>query len=469
MDFQIIAAFAIYFCILTGIGLIFYIKTRHADSFLIGNRSVNYFVTAIATQASDMGAWLFLGFPAAVYSKGILECWTAIGLIIGMYICWQFIAPRLRTATEHYNSVTLSSFLAVRCGDTSGIVPLLTACMALLFFTFYIASALVSLGKLFELAFDINYHVGTFLGLASAIGYTLLGGFVAIAWCDFFQGLFLLVMIILVPLTALTATGGLASCLSSLQTHNVQLSLFPSLSGTLEGILLAFGWGLGYFGQPHILTNFMGIDDARNIKHAKWVGIIWQILALGAAITIGLVAIAYFQSPLTNAENLFVIMTKQLFSPFIAGFVLCGILAATLSTLDSHIFISGSVVAQDIYKRIFSIDAPSHHVVRMARVGSIAVSCIALWIAQNPTDSIYNLVQYAWSGLGSAFGPLVIMSLYARRLTPFGACAGIVVGGTVSALWPYINVSVAPLVPGFVSSLFTIYLGSYITQPLSAD
>lgn len=461
MELQILAAFGIYFCILTAIGLVFYFSTTHANAYMLGDRSVNYFVTAIATQASDMGTWLFLAFPAAIYSRGIPEAWTAIGLVFFMYLDWHYIAPRLRRATEQYNAVTLSSFLAARCGDTSGIVRVLAACMALLFFTFYIASALVGLGKLFESAFGLNYHIGTFLGLASAIGYTLLGGFVAIAWCDLFQGIFLLIMILLVPAVAYSSIGGLDQLLTGLKDHGTQLSLFPSISGTANGILLAVGWGLGYFGQPHVLTNFMGIDDPKNIKYAKWVGIAWQVLVLSAATVIGLIAIVYFQTPLATPENLFVIMAKQLFTPFIAGFVLCGILAATLSTLDSHIFISGSVVAEDVYKRVFFTHAAPHHVVLMSRIGSIIVSCIALWIARDSSDSIYNLVYYAWSGLGSAFGPLVIMSLSAQRITPYGACAGILLGGTVSAVWPYVCVTIPSLVPGFIIGLFAIYIGSF--------
>lgn len=464
MDLQILAAFGIYFCVLTTIGLIFYFKARHANAYMLGDRSVNYFVTAIATQASDMGAWLFLAFPAAIYSRGIAEVWTAIGLVFFMYINWHYIAPRLRRVTEQYDTVTLSSFLAARCGDTSGVVRLLTACMALLFFTFYIASALVGLGKLFSSAFGLNYHLGTFLGLASAIGYTLLGGFVAIAWCDLFQGIFLLVMILLVPAVAYNSIGGWDVLMAGLKAHGTQLSLFPSVSATINGILLALGWGLGYFGQPHILTNFMGIDDPNNIKYAKWVGIAWQILVLSAAIAIGLIAIVYFPTTLVAPENLFVIMAKQLFTPFISGFVLCGILAATLSTLDSHIFISGSVVAEDVYKRVFFVGAPQHHVVWMSRAGSIVVSCVALWIARDPSESIYNLVHYAWSGLGSSFGPLVIMSLTAQRITPFGAAAGILLGGTVSALWPYVSTTVPSLVPAFAIGLLAIYLGSLATS-----
>ncbi|MCC7414716.1 MAG: sodium/proline symporter [Epsilonproteobacteria bacterium] len=464
MDVQILAAFGIYFSILTVIGLIFYFKAKHADAYMLGDRSVNYFVTAIATQASDMGAWLFMAFPAALYTRGMLEAWTAIGLVFFMYINWHFIAPRLRRATEQYGAVTLSSFLAARCGDRSGIVRLLTACMALLFFTFYIASALVGLGKLFASAFGLNYHIGTFLGLASAIVYTLLGGFVAIAWCDLFQGIFLLGMIVLVPAVAYTSIGGWDVLVAGLKAHGTQLSLVPSVAGALNGILLALGWGLGYFGQPHILTNFMGIDDANNIKYAKWVGIAWQILVLSAAIAIGLIAIVYFPEPMTAPENLFVVMAKQLFPPFIAGFVLCGILAATLSTLDSHIFISGSVVAEDVYKRVFCVDAPSRHVVWMSRLGSILVSCVALWIARDPSESIYNLVQYAWSGLGSAFGPLVILSLSTCTITPFGAAAGILSGGMVSAFWPLVSTAVSPLVPGFFVGLLAIYFCSLATR-----
>jgi sodium/proline symporter len=208
----------------------------------------------------------------------------------------------------------------------------------------------------------------------------------------------------------------------------------------------------------------MGIDDANNIKYAKWVGIAWQILVLSAAIAIGLIAIVYFPEPVTAPENLFVVMAKQLFPPFIAGFVLCGILAATLSTLDSHIFISGSVVAEDVYKRVFYVDAPSHHVVWMSRLGSILVSCVALWIARDPSESIYNLVQYAWSGLGSAFGPLVILSLTECTITPFGAAAGILLGGMVSAFWPLVSTTVSPLVPGFFVGLLVVYLGSLATS-----
>lgn len=460
MEFLILTAFIIYFCILTGIGIFFYTRTKTEADFMVGGRSVNYWVTAIATQASDMSSWLFLAFPAALYAHGLPEAWTAIGLVIGMWCNWHFIAPKLRAVTEQYGSLTLSSFFEKRFNDTTGTLRLLSACMALVFFTFYIASSLVGLGRLFESAFGLSYQTGIIIGLLSAIIYTLVGGFIAVAWCDLFQGLFLLTMIVIVPIYTLYILGGIGPVLAAAHAHHLPLTLFPSLSGTLGSILLAFSWGLGYFGQPHILTNFMGIDDVRNVRYAKYVGISWQIIVLTAAACIGLIGIAYFNNSLTHHEMLFVIMTKQLFHPLLAGFILCGILAATLSTLDSHILISGSVVAEDLYKKFWHQQASPTTVMWASRIGSIAISSLGLFIARNNSASIYDLVNYSWSGLGSSFGPLVIMSLYSKHVTRQGAIAGLLVGGATSAFWPYLNSGILPLVPGFLAGLVTIWLVS---------
>ena len=465
MALQILIAFIFYFCFLTSIGLYFYQTTKTADAFIIGDRSVNYWVTAIATQASDMGSWLFLGLPAAVYAHGLFELWTPIGLLCGMWLCWHFIAPRLRTETEKYGSKTLSSFFSQRFNDTSGIITLLSACMALIFFMFYIASSLVGLGRLFESAFQVSYQTGTVLGLLSALLYTLLGGFVAVAWCDLFQGMFLLCMIVVVPTYALITLGGVSTVISTIQFHNVPLSLASSWSDFFNGLLLAAGWGLGYFGQPHVLTNFMGIDDVRNIRAAKYIGLIWQTIVLCAAVGIGLIGFAYFNGAAEDSQQLFITMAHQLFPQLLTGFVLCGILAATLSTLDSHILISGSVLAEDIYKKLFHIHASSNTIMWISRAGTIIVSLIGLYVAQYNTVSIYSLVNYAWAGLGSSFGPLVIMSLYGgKNVTRQGAIAGIITGGSISALWPYINITILPLVPGFFSGLCAIICVSYFTK-----
>ncbi|HLJ30974.1 MAG TPA: sodium/proline symporter [Candidatus Babeliales bacterium] len=455
------SAFILYFFVLIGIALYFYRTVKTAADFMIGSRSINYWVTAIATQASDMGSWLFLAFPAAIYSQGLFEVWTALGLIFFMFLNWQFIAPRLRIISEQTNSDTLSALFEKQFADTTGLISLVSALFTLIFFTFYIASGIVGLGRLFESAFDISYHAGIIVGLCTAIFYTIIGGFIAAAYCDLFQGLFLLSMIILVPLTAFFHTSGISSIISAYNAHIFQFSFIHNMG---YGIFLAAGWGLGYFGQPHILINFMGIDDPQKISSAKIVGLAWQTVVLAAAIAIGLIAFSFFPTPVVNPELIYIIMTKSLFSPFVAGLALCAILAATLSTMDRHILISGSVVASDLYHKI-NPRAASHQIMFVTRIASVVVSLFALYIAWSGNATIYGLVHYAWSGLGSSFGPLVIAALYSnKQCTNIGALAGLVVGGTTAALWPCMGITISSLIPGFGFGMIALYAVSYLTR-----
>ncbi len=464
MDIQIISAFILYFCALTGIGIFFYQRSKNASDFMLGNRSVNYWVTAVATQASDMGAWLFLGLPALVFARGLSAYWSAIGLIVFMFLTWHYIAPKLRLQTGKLQSLTLSSYFEQHFADTTGAIRLASALFTLFFFIFYIASGLVGLGLLFESAFNITYHNGIMISLLTACLYTLIGGFVAVAWCDFFQGVFLLVMIILVPTYAFFTLDGVHEIITTAHANGISLSLLSSPADMLNALLLAAGWGLGYFGQPHILVNFMGIDDPKKVKYAKRIGMTWLVLALTASASIGLVGIAFFKQGLANNELLFILMTKALFHPLLAGFILCAIIAGTLSTMDSHILISGSTLAEDLYKKILNHRATQQQIVWISRLGSIAVALAALSIAWNKNASVYELVNYAWSGLGSSFGPLVIASLYWPKTTRFAALAGLIIGGTTSAIWPYLNTGILPLVPGFFASMTTIFILSYL-QP----
>lgn len=457
-----LTSFVIYFCILTGIGALFYTKAQNAQDFMLGGRSVNYFVTAIATQASDMGSWLFLGLPAAVYANGLFEAWTAVGLVLFMFLNWQFIAPRLREVTAEYNSLTLSSYFHSRYNDTSGVLRIISALIIIIFFTFYISSGLVGLGRLFEAAFGISYQKGTIIGLSTAIIYTLVGGFIAVAWCDLFQGMFLLCAIVIVPFFAYFALPhGLQTITTTATLKNISLSLFPQTKNFLYSLSLIAGWGLGYFGQPHILVNFMGIDDPKKIKYAKYVGITWQIIVLAAAVGVGIIGIGYFKDTTINGELIFIVMAKELFTPLLAGFALCGIFAATLSSMDSHILVSGSVAAEDLYLRYAG---SSKHLLWVSRASATLISLVALAIAFNNSSSVYDLVNYAWSGLGSAFGPVLITSLYSKWVTKQGALAGMITGSITAAVWPYINCTILPLVPGFSISLASIYLVSALTR-----
>lgn len=451
--------FLLYFIALISIGIYFYKRNQTASQFMLGNRTVNYWVTAIATQASDMGSWLFLGFPAMVFSYGMFQCWTAVGLLVGMFCAWTFIAPRLREKTAQLNALTLSSYFADRFNDRSGMIQLISSCFAMLFFTFYIASGLVGLTVVFSSAFGISYHVGILISVATAGAYTLIGGFVAVAWCDFFQGIFLLVMIILVPLAGLLKLGGIAAIISAAHLNGISLSLIASPMETLSALFLAASWGLGYAGQPHILVNFMGIDDPKNIAAARRVGIIWQALVLSAAVAIGLVGIGMFPEGLSHPQQLFIGMTTMLFNPFMAGLILCAIFAATLSTMDSLILVAGSSLAEDIYKQFFNKQSSAEQLLRVSRMGSVAISLLALALAWNSSATIYGLVNYAWSGLGSTFGPLVIVSLTDKKISADAAIIGLIFGGLTSALWPFIFGGF-PLVPGFIAGLCGIGLGS---------
>ena len=458
-----LSSFLLYFVSLLGIGLWFYKKNQTAEGFILGNRSINYYVTAIATQASDMGSWLFLGLPAVVYAQGMFQAWTAIGLVVGMWLSWTFVAPKLREKTAELDTLTLSSYFAKCFGDKSGIIQVVSSCFALVFFTFYIASGLVGLSLVFSSAFGIHYETGIIISLVTACLYTLIGGFVAVAWCDFFQGIFLCGMIVLVPSFAFFTLGGIQPIIEQAQLNSISLSLLPSFSETFWAIFLAASWGLGYFGQPHILINFMGIDDPKKLKAARMVGISWQIIVLVASVAIGIVGIGFFSNSLANDQLVFIMLAKSLFHPFMAGLILCAILAATLSTLDSLILVSGASIAEDLYKRMINSKATSNHLVWVSRLGSIIISLIALTIAWSNNNTIYGLVNYAWSGLGSTFGPLVLSSLYYRKITAQGAISGLLVGGVVSALWPLFS-NLLPLVPGFTSSILTIVTVSHITQ-----
>ena len=462
MDTLIVTAFFIYFCALTLIGLIVSWHNKATSSeFMLGNRSINYWVTAVATQATDMGAYLFLAVPAAVYKYGINSTWMPIGLVVGMYLNWQYIAPRLRMATERYHSLTLSSFFEKRFADNSGMIRLVSALMTLLFFTFYIASGLVGLGLLFKAGFNVEYQHGIIMALTCAAAYTLIGGFIAVAWCDFFQGMFLLAMIVLVPTVAYLKLGSWSIISDAFYQKGLSFSLASSWQDLANGLLLACGWGLGYFGQPHILVNFMAIDDVTKIKYAKRIGITWQIIVLLAAVFVGIIGVAYYPS-LENKELIFILMAKQLFPSLIAGFALCGILAATLSTMDSHILISGSVIAEDIYAQWFKRNPSSKELIFVSRCTALIISGIALSIAWEESQTVMGLVTYAWSGLGSSFGPLVIGSLYAKNINRYGALASIFFGGFTAAMWPSLNLCIPdlPLIPGFIAGSLALYIGS---------
>lgn len=468
-------AIAIYFAILMGIGLLSVYKRRHltASDFIIGGRGLNYWLTALAAHASDMSSWLFMGYPAVIYANGLIDIWTAVGLIGFMYLNWQLVAPKIRVATEQYNSMTFSSYFENRVLDQTGYIRIFTAIIQLIFYTIYISAGLVGLGLLLNTLFDVPAFWGIIVGILIVVPYVFIGGYTTLAWIDLFQGLFLMCVIIFVPFWVLPKVGGWEGVKAAMQAKNVAMHAIPDYkpSTLFHIITVVMGWGLGYFGQPHIVTKFMGIRKVGEISKSKWVGMSWMTLALIAATFVGLVAIAFFgaNGPADN-EQIFIEMVRRNFHPFVIGFFLCAVLAATINAMSSQVLVLTSSITEDFYKRLFRRNASSDELLLVSRMGVIIVGAIAFLIAITTSNTIYSLVLYAWSGLGSAFGPLVLLSLYSRKVNRFGAWAGILSGGIVAGVWPHIpfkilGETVPPLLPGFILSFILIIIVSRLTQP----
>lgn len=467
----VIAAFLAYFALLLSVGLIFHKKQTSSSEFIIGNRSLNFWLVALSAHASDMSAWLFMAFPMLIFTLGISQIWIAIGLLGGMFINWHFVAPKLRSMTEQYDCYTLSSFFEKRLQDTSGSIRFVSAIAMIIFLTLYLSAGLIAMGILLESLFGLPYMLGLSIAMLVVIIYTSLGGFNTVAWTDLFQGVFLLFMILLVPCIAFSKIDGWDAIINLAKQKNISLNFIPTgdKKDLISLILLALGWGLGYFGMPHILTKFMGIKHVSELNKSKWVGMSWQLITLSAAAVIGLIGIAYFPQGLVHAEMIFIEMVKDLFHPFIAGFILCAVIAANLSTMDSQILVCGSIISEDLYKHFKSTPPSEQKMLWVSKISVVLLTLVALLLASNKSSTITDTVLYSWSGLGSAFGPLVLTSLYSKKINKYGALAGIITGAFIVILWPWINpwltvYMIPPMIPGFVCSLIAIYLVSWLTK-----
>jgi sodium/proline symporter len=408
-----LSAIVVYFAILLMIGVFSYRRHISATDFIIGSRSLNFWLTALAAHASDMSSWLFMGYPGLIFMKGPSGVWTAFGLISFMFLNWKLVAPKIRVATEEYNSLTFSSFFESRLADTSGMIRIFTAVMSLFFYTIYISAALVGLGILIQTLFPvIPYDIGVLIGIIIVVPYVFTGGYVTLAWIDLFQGFFLLTVIILVPLYLLSQVGGWNGIVAASAMRDLPFAVIPDFSSKtlLNLFFIAVGWGLGYFGQPHIVTKFMGIRHVKEISKSRNLGMSWMIASLGGATLVGLVAISYFKSGgIKDPEHVFIEMVKDSFHPILIGFILCAVLAATINAMSSQVLVLSSTLTEDLYKRLFRKSASSRELLLVSRFGVILVSLVAFGIAYGNISSIYNLVLYAWSGLGASFGPLLLL------------------------------------------------------------
>lgn len=484
--------FFLYIAIMIGIGFLFYAKSNSHSEYILGGRGMNVWVTALSAQASDMSGWLLLGLPGLAYAStlGTTEAiWTAIGLALGTYINWLIVAKPLRKYTQvANNSLTIPEFLQNRFQDKSGLLRIIPAVFILIFFLIYTASGFVSGAKLFNLVFGIDYTVALIISIVIIVTYTFLGGFKAVCWTDLVQGIMMFCAVIIVAAVMYTS-------LNNVETFDVadlpKIMMFPDGSAesyTWMGIIGAVAWGLGYFGQPHILVRFMAIKSSKEVRPARIIAMVWVLVSLAAAVLVGYLGRPYFDilhQPLAAGaeETIFMVSVTKIFPIVIASILLSAILAAIMSTADSQLLVAASAVSGDFYKEFINKNATDKQLVWISRLTVVGIALLAGIFAANPNSSVFEIVSHAWAGFGAAFGPIILCALFWKRTNAKGAIAGIISGGVVALVWAYMSniagllgvtelpkiFSLYEIVPGFIVSLAFIFAVSLATEKPSAE
>lgn len=476
MDTIIIAAvFVIYLGVMVVIGMKYYNKEDDMSEYILGGRKLPPIAVAMSAQASDMSGWLLTGLPGLAYIlyAGTSEAiWTAVGLALGTYLNWFFVARRLRKYTQVAgNAITLPDFFENRFRDKKHILRMVSGIFTVIFFLVYTSSQMVAGGKLFTTVFDMDYTMGMIIVAIIVLAYTALGGFTAVCWTDTIQGIIMFFALLIVPIVACVHVGGPGAVAENLaQLTDETLHFFPETTGGhIDSLLLAsaLGWGLGYFGQPHILVRFMAIENSEMIKTSRRMAMVWVVLTLSAAVLVGLIGKA-FMPDLADGETVYMEMIDALFNPVLAGVMLIAILAATMSTASSQLLVTASSVSRDIYAILFKKEGEEKQLVWVSRVAVVAVSVIAIFLGLDPNSSIFSLVSCAWGGIGATFGPLILFSLFWKRMTLAGAIAGMIVGGVTDLLWYNLSggvFDIYEIIPGFLFSSLAIIVFSLLTKP----
>lgn len=482
--------FGVYLAVLLGIGVYFYNKSNNQQDYFLGGRNLNIWVTSLSAQASDMSGWLLMGLPGTAFiltqNNGMAEAfWTALGLAIGTYLNWLLLAKRLRQYSEHTNNaITIPTYLENRFKEKTHIIKMISAIFIIIFFLIYTSAQFSAGAKLFNTVFGLDYTTALIIGAIIIVSYTFLGGFLAVCWTDFIQGTLMFIAIIALPVIAIVQMG------SAKETFDIAAALanVPNGFGVKEwmgigsmgvlSIISIAAWGLGYFGQPHILTRFMGIKHAKDIQPARRIAIVWVICSLAAAVLLGVIGKAYLSTVVApetlnalDGEKVFIYMIQHLLTgtgaAILAGILLSAILAAIMSTADSQLLVASSAVSEDIVRNIFKSKVNDKNLIWISRISVLVISLIALLIASDPNSSVFDLVAYAWAGFGAAFGPAILMSLYWKRMNWQGTLAGILSGGITVIVWrnfikPYFNLY--EILPAFVISVILIVLVSLLTS-----
>ena len=446
-----VAAMVIYLIAMIFIGMLGYKQTDEYEDYMLGGRNLHPFVAALSAGASDMSGWLLMGLPAAIFVSGFSELWVAIGLLAGSALNWWFTAPRLRAYTEvANNSITVPSFLENRLEDRTHILRVASGLVILLFFTFYVASGMVAGGRYFESTFDSSYAVGIIIIAGVTVIYTFVGGFLAVSYTDAVQGCIMFISLLLVPIFALVHMqnpGDIfnfqlenAYAASGIEPNPHWFSLFNGVG--FITIISGLAWGLGYFGQPHIIVRFMALRSPKDSCQGMAYGVTWMALSMVGTVFVAIIGPAFFtENPnieivdQINFETIFLDMGQILFHPLIAGLVLTAVLAAIMSTISSQLLVVSSALVEDIYKGLFNKNASDSLLKLLSRIAVLVVALIAALVAAKPDSAVLGLVEFAWAGFGSAFGPVIVATLYWRRLNAPGAAAGLIAGAVVSFLW----------------------------------
>lgn len=484
MHTESLISLGIYFLVMLGIGLYAYrTSTSDVSEYMLGGRRLGPGVTALSAGASDMSGWMLMGLPGAIYVSGVSQLWIAVGLVIGAWLNYLIVAPRLRSYTHVANdSITIPDFFANRFDDKTRVLRVFSSLVIIIFFTLYTSASLVAGGKLFDTSFGFDYTTGLWVTAGVVCAYTLFGGFLAVSLTDFVQGIIMLLALVIVPLVALDHLGGLAMVSETVSAMNPDyLRVFQDAKIT-DGsanqlswiaIISLLAWGLGYFGQPHIIVRFMAIRSVDDVPTARRIGISWMIITIVGAMLTGFVGIAYVadtKMTLADPETIFIVFSQYLFHPYIGGFLLAAILAAIMSTISSQLLVTSSSLTEDFYKAFLRRDASDRELVTVGRISVLLVTLAAIALAWDPTNTILGLVANAWAGFGAAFGPVIIFSLFWRRMNRHGALAGMLVGATTVLVCTYVPINgviindvVYSIIPGFILCSLAIVIVSKLT------
>lgn len=465
-----IIAIAAYILILLVIGYYSYKKTSNISDYMLGGRGLGPMVTALSAGASDMSGWMLMGLPGAVYLTGISSLWLGIGLTIGAYLNYLLLAPRFRVYTEVANdSLTVPDYLENRFKDKSNMLRLVSGIVILVFFVLYVSSGIVAGGKLFVDTFGLTYTMGVVVTLTVVVLYTYFGGFLAVSLTDFFQGTLMFITLIMVPVVTFMNIGVDPGTFAN-RVKDIDPALFDMFRGTsVATIISLMAWGLGYFGQPHIIVRFMAIKSPNELKSARRIGISWMAIGLLGAVASGLTGLVYFtehKSPLSDPETVFLRLGDILFHPFITGIILAAVLAAIMSTISSQLLVCSSSITKDFYLTFFNKQASEKKQMLIGRLSVLIVAAFATILAYLPNKTILDIVGQAWAGFGSSFGPVLLLSLYWKRMTKWGALSGMIVGGLTVIIWIVSGLSgyMYEMIPGFSLSLISVIVVSLITK-----